>query len=380
MMEAMIIRKCLTTIGMLAMVTIAAMAQQKKPDSFKLSGSIAPNASGKVYLYYERDGVPATDSAHVAEGTFTLDGQLAEPVFARLSFQPSDLSIKRLNILNFYLEPGNVRISSRDSLKNVVVSGSKSDQDFLEIREALKVFNANLSKLNQEARDYMATKDSAKVSMVVGRMNKLEEDLKNDTYRKFVEQHPASPVSLYALSQVAGYHLNPDDVQPLFENLSPEVRHTKAGKAFAEKIETAKATLIGHLMPDFTQTDVSGKLIRLSSFKGKYLLIDFWASWCGPCRAENPSLVKAFKAYKEKGFTILGVSLDKNKSSWLKAIHDDKLYWTQVSDLKYWDNDIARKFNIRSIPQNILLDPTGKIIARNLHGDELNNTLTKILR
>lgn len=367
-------------IGMLTLVTITALAQQKKTDNFKLSGSIAPNANGKVYLYYEKNGALITDSGNVAEGKFALEGPLAEPVFARLSFQPSDLSTRRLNILSFYLEPGNLQLSSTDSLKNVIVYGSKSDQDFEPIREALTEFNAKLGGLNQEARNYMAAKDSANLNIVMTKMDKLEADLKNRTYRKFVQQHPASTVSLYALSQVAGYHLNTDDIEPLFKSLKPEVRNTLAGKAFADKIQIAKATSIGHIMPDFSQADTSGKLVRLSSFKGKYVLVDFWASWCAPCRAENPSLVKAFNTYKDKGFTILGVSLDKSKESWLKAIRVDRLYWTQVSDLKYWNNDIAKKLNIRSIPQNILLDPTGKIIARNLKGDELSKTLVKIFK
>jgi peroxiredoxin len=378
--KAMIIKNSSTIIGLLALLTVTTLAQQKKTDDFKLSGSVAPNAKGRVYLYYEKDGALKTDSGDVAEGRFALEGQLAEPVFARLSFQPSDLSIKRLNILNFYLEPGSLKISSRDSLKNVILSGSKSDQDFLPIREALRAFNAKLGILNQEARNYTAAKDSANLNVVISKMGKLEADLKNDTYRKFVQQYPASPVSLYALSQVAGYHLNAEEIEPLFKSLTREVRNSHAGKTFADKIQIAKATSIGYTMPDLSQPDTSGKLVSLSSLKGKYVLVDFWASWCQPCRAENPNLVKAFNAYKDKGFTILGVSLDKNKEKWLEAIRVDKLYWTQISDLKYWDNDIAKKLDIRSIPQNILLDPSGKIIARNLRGDELSKTLVNVLK
>lgn len=365
----MVIKISLAIIGILT-----TFATQQKLGGFTLSGSVAAHAFGKVYLYYENE----IDSADVVNGNFKLTGQVEAPVFARLSFQPAEGLIRRLNILNFYLEPGNLRISSMDSLKNVVVSGSKSDQDFLPIRKALINYSAKLSVLNQEARQFMATNDSANLNIVVSKMNKLEDDFKNDTYRKFVEQHPASTVSLYALSQVAGYNLNPEEIEPLFNKLSPQIRLSKAGNDFAKKIEIAKISSVGRYLPGFSQADTSGNLIRLSSFKGKYVLVDFWASWCEPCRAENPVLVEAFNVYKDKGFTILGVSLDRNKESWLKAIHADKLNWTQVSDLKYWNNDIAKKLNIRSIPQNILLDPSGKIIARNLRGDELNEILANI--
>jgi peroxiredoxin len=128
---------------------------------------------------------------------------------------------------------------------------------------------------------------------------------------------------------------------------------------------------------DFTQNDTLGNPVSLSSFKGKYVLIDFWASWCGPCRQENPNVVKAFNNYKDKGFTVLGVSLDQPnaKDKWMKAIHDDNLTWTQVSDLKFWGNAVAVQYGIQAIPQNFLIDPQGKIIGKNLRGEALNKKL-----
>ncbi|WP_198139821.1 TlpA disulfide reductase family protein [Pedobacter sp. BAL39] len=373
-------KKNLVIISILTLVTITTLGQQKKKDNFKLFGSIAPGASGTAYLYYEYENTIRTDSTNVINGKFKIAGKVEGPVFARLIFSSSSADALRSARLSFYLEPGTLSISSPDTLKSVVVSGSKSDIDFLPIRKALMTYTGKLRKLNEEARKYQATNDTAGISTVRRKMDQLELDFKNDTYRKFVEQQPASPVSLHALNEVAGNYLDPEEIEPLFNKLSLQVRKSKAGRDFAEKIAISKATLPGGYLPDFSQPDSSGNLVSLSSFKGKYVLIDFWASWCGPCRAESPSLVKAFNAYKDRGFTIFGVSLDKNKKSWLKAIQVDKLYWTQVSDLKYWDNDIAKKFDIRFIPQNILLDPTGKVIARNLKGEELDQTLGKIFK
>ena len=141
-----------------------------------------------------------------------------------------------------------------------------------------------------------------------------------------------------------------------------------------------KLTAVGEIAPDFTQNDPDGKPVKLSDFRGKYVLVDFWASWCGPCRAENPNVVAAFNKYKGKNFTILGVSLDRERDPWLKAITDDKLTWTHVSDIKYWDNEVAKMYGVRSIPANFLLDKTGKIVGRNLRGDALEAALAKLVK
>jgi len=140
--------------------------------------------------------------------------------------------------------------------------------------------------------------------------------------------------------------------------------------------------MIGAVAPDFTQNDTEGNPVKLSSFRGKYVLVDFWASWCGPCRAENPNVVNAFNQYKDKGFTVLGVSLDdeKGKQKWLDAIKKDGLTWTHVSDLKYWNNEVSKAYGIRSIPQNVLLDPNGVIIGKNLRGKALLDKLAEILK
>ena len=170
------------------------------------------------------------------------------------------------------------------------------------------------------------------------------------------------------------------DIAPLFNGLSPAIKASESGKQFAERLPKIKAVALGAIAPEFAEADTAGKMVSLSSFRGKYVLIDFWASWCGPCRQENPNVVKAFNHYKGQKFTIVGVSLDRPgaKDKWLKAIHKDGLAWTQLSDLKFWDSKAAGLYAVRGIPQNFLLDPDGKIVGKNLRGEDLENKLEEI--
>ena len=188
-------------------------------------------------------------------------------------------------------------------------------------------------------------------------------------------------MSLLILQQYAGHDINIDEIEPLFNQLSATVKAWPSALQFKERMDIAKRTSIGQMAADFTQADTLGNPVSLSSLRGKYLLVDFWASWCGPCRAENPNVVNAFNKYKDKGFSVLGVSLDRPgaKAAWLKAIHDDKLAWTHVSDLQFWNNAVAQLYGIQSIPQNLLLDPTGRIIGKNLRGQDLHNKLEEVL-
>jgi peroxiredoxin len=195
----------------------------------------------------------------------------------------------------------------------------------------------------------------------------------------FTVSHPNSIVSAYEIYNNFSYNPRAGQIDSLFQELDTTVRVTYFGRLIENIVEKAKLTAIGMPAPDFTNNDVNDKPISLSSFKGKYVLLDFWASWCGPCRLENPNVAKAFHKYHDKGFDILGVSLDDTKADWLQAIKKDGLDWIQVSDLKGWQASAASLYGVKGIPMNYLIDKSGIIVAKGLRGEDLEGKLAGLL-
>lgn len=215
-------------------------------------------------------------------------------------------------------------------------------------------------------------------------MQKCEQKRKerNQQLTASIKANPGLPASLDAVKQIGGPVPDYAEVMPLYNALTSAIRNSPEGKAYGERLEILKAFSVGALAPNFTQKTPDGREVSLTDYRGKYVLIDFWASWCGPCRAENPNLIKLYSEYKNRNFDILGVSLDSEKArgKWLKAVKDDQLTWTQVSDLKGWQNAVATRYHIQAIPQNFLIDPNGKIIAANLRGDDLKAALAEYIK
>lgn len=338
----------------------------------------------KLYISYANEDGTVSDTAEIKNNKFKFEIRANEPVLAYMTARLKPLEGQtryRYQKIPVFLEPGKIKITIKDSLKFAVVSGSKAHDAFVEFNKLQSPFDIKSQELRMKGITLRQEKKEDELKKVTEEMDKLEEERREKAYHVYLENNITSPIALYVLKLYAGYDIDAKLIEPYFEKLTLSAKQSQSGIYFKSQIETAKKTGIGVIAMGFTQNDTLGKPVSLSSFRGKYVLVDFWASWCGPCRAENPNLVEAFHAYKDKGFTVLGVSLDRpdKKQAWLDAIHKDGLTWTHVSDLNYWDNAVAKQYGIRAIPQNLLLDPSGKIIGKNLHGDELNKKLKSVL-
>ena len=368
------------------LLSLKVTAQKKFTINGEINGIKEPIS--RVFLYYREGGESITDSVEVKGGKYSFTRTLQEPVLARLRavYPDSANGKKRTTVYKrdyaaVFLEPSIISVSNSDSFANIKVKGSTTHLAYLQLEDKMKDINARQEKLSKEYNELYKAKDEEGMKKMEPQFDLLGEERKK-IYKEYVQNNTKSPLALYALNQYAGWDINADDVDPLFTALPKTTQELPSGVELKEKIEIAKKTGIGKFAMDFTQNDTLGNPVMLSSFRGKYILIDFWASWCGPCRAENPNVVKAFDKYKEKGFHILSVSLDQPnaKDKWIKAIHDDKMAWTHVSDLLYWKNAVAVQYGIQAIPQNLLLDPQGKIIAKNLRGEDLDKKLEEFIR
>jgi peroxiredoxin len=378
--------KILFLVGFLPLLTSA----QDKAKTFKFSGKTKDLAYKPewVFLQYRVDGEWKTDSVKTSDGKYSFTGKIAEPVTGRIRVKyAADEKGNKIATVNtrdgatVFLQPGKIKVSSVDSFSNIQVKGSVAHVEYMKLTALNKPYDAQLNKLYEKYAEYRKVKDKENQDKIEKEIDALSAEKREKVYGEYVKQNPSSPIGLYAIQQYAGWDINADKVEPLFNSLSETNKNYPSAKLFKEDIEIAKKTGIGKYAMDFTQNDTLGNPIMLSSLRGKYLLVDFWASWCGPCRAENPNVVKVYNKYRDRNFHIIGVSLDRpgQKDKWMKAIHDDELAWTHVSDLKFWDNEVAKQYGIKAIPQNLLLDPNGKIIAKNLRGEELDVELGKAI-
>jgi peroxiredoxin len=354
-------------------IALGIVACQTAKDKFTIKGSIAGVDTGKVYLQKIVDGKPVSvDSANISGGKFTFTGKMDMP----------DIRILRLNardyFAQFFLENAPVNIAAKkDSLRATKITGSPSQDIF-------QIYIDEMQKLSKEVVGIQQRYQTAMASGNTADADKAKIDYQamidnNQVFTKnFIKKHSNSVVAAYIARYQLAEQAGDAELDSIVTSFPAEIAESEYVKELKKMIEERQKTAIGAVAPDFTMNDRDGKPVELSSLRGKVILVDFWASWCAPCRQENPNVVKVYNEFHPKGFEILGVSLDRSKDDWLKAIADDKLTWMHVSDLQYWQNAAARLYGVNSIPMNFLLDKDGKIIAKSLRGADLEAKLKEI--
>ena len=337
---------------------LSALHAQDKP--FNLRADMGDKVAWSLLVRYNLKAGQNKDSLYAKDGVISFSGQVNnERQKAQLiSYDAANQMVS--NVL-FYLEPGNIIITKNTIGNGYTLGGTALNRELNAYNE---VFNTLIGA-------HMPGQEPGKIIM---------EDRRLEVIRRFVKQNPGSAVGLDALDEYAVHNKKPASIDSVYSLLSAKLKSSSTGQQIADRLKGMKTAAVGNVAPAFSLPDTNGKMVSLSDFKGKYVLVDFWATWCAPCMAEMPNLKTAYEKFHDKNFEIIGVSLDRpdSKALWLKVIDRDQLIWPQVSDLKWWNSKAALLYNISSVPANFLVGPDGIIIAANLRGEALQQQLSKI--
>lgn len=359
---------------LLAMLPFVGFSQHP----FSLHATIPAMPDGTlVFLISSKRQKMLKDSAVINKGVVDFKGDIAEPSKAVLRIEKDG---KIASIVHFYLEPAALQMKSADSLKNGKITNSVLNKEFYAFEKESGHFLQNIVSLRMKAQTMSKEALAGSAGIAMNKQGRLLIDSLRARQRAFIQSHPASFMSLEILKVYAGTYIDAREIKPMFEKLNDKIRATPTAIEFAKALAKAETIKIGNRAPLFVTITPAGDSISLKQLLGqsKYVLIDFWASWCKPCRAENPNVVKAYQQYHGKGFNIISISLDKTATPWKAAIEQDNMPWFHGSSLKGSEDATALLYGVGAIPDNFLVDARGVIIARALRGKKLEEKLAEL--
>jgi peroxiredoxin len=363
-------KKIIYFVALLAIIT----ACSSKP-KYVVKGKIEGSDSITFYLQKRDAGkIISIDSAVSKKGIFTMNGGTVD--------YPQAIQLVAGNTkkrTSFYLENSEITVTgSLDSLFKAKITGSKTQDEYQKFLDSNKPLSDSYAKTYIKYQAASQAGNIAEVAELEKQADSIQSEM-TTLQKDFVRNNPSSYASPSMLASLS-YEMEAPEIESIINGMDTVVASVPQILLLKERVAVMKTVAVGQKAPDFTLSDVNGNPLALSSKIGsRLLLVDFWAAWCGPCRQENPNVVKVYNEFHKKGFDVFGVSLDQKKEAWVKAIADDKLAWTHVSDLQYWNNAAAKLYAVNSIPANFLLDETGTIIGRNLRGEALYNKVNEVL-
>ena len=355
------------------MCIILCVACSKSSKNYTVEGTIANMDDGKIFIIERVKGANnKIAEADIVNGKFTFSGSVDTPKLVYLADNDTT------PFYSFFIDNMKIKINGdKNVVEDFTIEGGEDNTLFTNYKNALKQYNDQEKELSDK---FDKAKGDTAMEALLDKQGEQLDNSKKMLVKEFVVKNTGSIVSTYLL-YANSYYFDLDEIDSLFTQLNGKAISIDNYNLLKEYIDKMKTVSVGAKFVDFTMNDTAGNPVALSSLVGKgYLLVDFWASWCQYCRVENPNVVAAYVKYHDKGFDVLGVSLDKDKSAWINAITADKLTWMQVSDLASWDNAAAQLYAVRSIPSNVLISPEGVIVAKNITGVELNAKLKEIYK
>lgn len=367
-------KKIVLTLG----VILSLYACNSTPEGFSIEATIAGDLEDgtKVFLKKSEKGGQPTDidTTTVTAGSFTFNGTQDTPEIHYIAID------KIRGYIPVVLENGAIEIAvQKDSINFADIKGTLQNDLFADYLNESRAMSQRVMSMQNDMRNAQSAKDTATITSLKDEYAELQEEAKSFEM-DYIKGNPNALISALLIDKILGTKALPEsEIKELFDALTPEVKATSAGLTLSEKINRISNATIGTVAPNFSAPTPTGEKLALNDVLGKVTIVDFWAAWCRPCRAENPNVVNVYNKYHEKGLNILGVSLDRKADDWKKAIEDDGLVWNHVSNVKYFD-EIAQLYNVNAIPATFILDEEGVIIAKNLRGPALEEKIAEMLQ